>query len=128
MPVAFDPLDPEFRADPYPTYHRLRAEDPVHFLEFGDFFFLTRYADVAGALDDPRLGAFSFDTMRVFTVAEAAGDDPGAPPRALPPARARREGVHLACRGRPPAPHRRPRGLVPRRRGGGRAHGRHDRS
>jgi hypothetical protein len=23
-------LDPEVRADPYPLYHALRAEDPVH--------------------------------------------------------------------------------------------------
>ena len=28
--VHFKPMDPEFVADPYPTYHRLRAEDPVH--------------------------------------------------------------------------------------------------
>ena len=27
--VQFNPIDPEFVADPYPTYHRLRGEDPV---------------------------------------------------------------------------------------------------
>jgi hypothetical protein len=26
----FDPLSPELIDDPYPVYHRLRAEDPVH--------------------------------------------------------------------------------------------------
>jgi hypothetical protein len=27
--VSFNPLLPEFRADPYQTFHRLRAEAPV---------------------------------------------------------------------------------------------------
>ena len=26
--VQFNPMDPAFVEDPYPTYHRLRAEDP----------------------------------------------------------------------------------------------------
>lgn len=29
-PVQFNPLLPEFIADPYPFYACLRAEDPVH--------------------------------------------------------------------------------------------------
>jgi hypothetical protein len=29
MDVTFNPMDPQFIADPYPTYHRLRAEEPV---------------------------------------------------------------------------------------------------
>jgi cytochrome P450 len=53
-PVPFNPMDPEFLADPYPTYHRLRAEDPVHESPLG-FWVLTRYADVVAALRDPRL-------------------------------------------------------------------------
>ena len=28
--TTFNPMAPEFLADPYPTYHRLRTEDPVH--------------------------------------------------------------------------------------------------
>src|SRR5436853_5563471 len=47
-------MDPEFVADPYPTYHRLRAEDPVHESPLG-FWVLTRYEDVVAALRDPRL-------------------------------------------------------------------------
>jgi cytochrome P450 len=46
-------MDPEFVADPYPTYHRLRAEDPVHLSPLG-FWVLTRYEDVAAVLRDPR--------------------------------------------------------------------------
>jgi cytochrome P450 len=52
--IQFSPMDPEFVADPYPTYHRLRAEDPVHRSPLG-FWVLTRYADVAAMLRDPRL-------------------------------------------------------------------------
>jgi hypothetical protein len=46
-------MDPEFVADPYPTYHRLRAEDPVHRSPLG-FWVLTRYDDVVAVLRDPR--------------------------------------------------------------------------
>ena len=28
--VEFNPYLPEVHEDPYPLYHRLRAEDPVH--------------------------------------------------------------------------------------------------
>jgi cytochrome P450 len=50
---TFNPMDPEFLADPYPTYHRLREEDPVHHSPL-DFWVLTRYEDVAAVLRDPR--------------------------------------------------------------------------
>ena len=52
--VHFNPMDPEFVEDPYPTYHRLRSEDPVHHNPLG-FWVLTRYEDVVAALRDPRL-------------------------------------------------------------------------
>ncbi len=54
MSVAFNPMAPEFLADPYPMYHRLRAEEPVHHSPLG-FWVLTRYVDVVAALRDPRL-------------------------------------------------------------------------
>ena len=52
--IAFNPMDPAFVADPYPTYRRLLAEDPVHHSPMG-FWVLTRYDDVVAALRDPRL-------------------------------------------------------------------------
>jgi cytochrome P450 len=52
--MAFNPMDPAFVADPYPTYQQLRAEDPVHHSPLG-FWVLTRYDDVIAALRDPRL-------------------------------------------------------------------------
>lgn len=45
-------------ADPYPLYHRLRSEDPVHWSEQANSWILTRYDDVRFALQhDPRLTA-----------------------------------------------------------------------
>jgi pimeloyl-[acyl-carrier protein] synthase len=49
----FNPLLPEFHVNPYPTYHRLRSEEPVHWSFLG-VWVLTRYADVKAVLRDPR--------------------------------------------------------------------------
>jgi cytochrome P450 len=55
LPVFYNPLDPEVHADPYPHYRRLREEDPVHRSPLG-FWVVSRYADVAALVRDPRLG------------------------------------------------------------------------
>ncbi len=39
-------LDPEVLANPYPLYHELRREDPVHWDPFLHAWVVTRYADV----------------------------------------------------------------------------------
>jgi hypothetical protein len=39
-------LDPEVLANPYPLYHQLRSEDPVHWDPFLHAWVVTRYADV----------------------------------------------------------------------------------
>ena len=48
---------PEFRADPYPVYARLRGERPVVRVRTPRFdsFLVTRYDDARQALSDPRL-------------------------------------------------------------------------
>ncbi len=56
--ITFDPMDAEFIANPYPTYHRLRAEEPVHHNPLG-FWVLTRYEDVLMVLRDPRFAKAS---------------------------------------------------------------------
>jgi len=66
-------MDPEFVADPYPTYHRLRSEDPVHESPLG-FWVLTRYEDVVATLRDPR---FAKEPM-IAAVAARLGFDAGA--------------------------------------------------
>src|SRR5437870_3604286 len=60
--LRFDPLDPDFVADPYPTYHRLRAEDPVHRSAQG-FWVLTRYDDVVSVLRDPCMGKEAIEAL-----------------------------------------------------------------
>lgn len=47
---AFNFFDPRFNANPYPTYHRLRSEDPVHRYFVGGDWIVTRYADVKAVL------------------------------------------------------------------------------
>jgi cytochrome P450 len=43
-------LDPEILANPYPLFHRLRAEDPVHWDPFLHAWVVTRYHDVVTVL------------------------------------------------------------------------------
>src|SRR5579859_4415099 len=43
-------LDPEVLANPYPLYHRLRTEDPVHWDPYLHTWIVTRHADVITVL------------------------------------------------------------------------------
>jgi len=43
-------LDPEVLANPYPLYHRLRAEDPIHWDPYLHTWVVTGYADVMTVL------------------------------------------------------------------------------
>ena len=52
---VYDPRDPGFVQDPYPTYRALRERDPVHRSPMGPWV-LSRHADVLEALADARLG------------------------------------------------------------------------
>jgi len=45
-------LDPQVLADPYPLFHRLRQEDPVHWDPFLHSWVVTRYSDVIRVLRD----------------------------------------------------------------------------
>jgi pimeloyl-[acyl-carrier protein] synthase len=60
--VAFNPFLPEVIANPYPTYHRLRQEDPVHLSPLG-IWALSRYDDAAMLLRDPRFGRRGFQQI-----------------------------------------------------------------
>src|SRR2546430_2192217 len=66
----FNPFRPEFHADPYPFYHRLRSVEPVHQTSMG-FWVLTRYDDVVMVLRDPRFGRDGFEHL----LAAVYGDD-----------------------------------------------------
>jgi cytochrome P450 len=50
--VNWDPYDPKFTRDPYPTFRRLREEAPLYYNEPHDFYAVSRYADIASGLPD----------------------------------------------------------------------------
>jgi len=54
MAVDYDPGQSQVIADPYPVFHRLQAEDPVHWSELQQAWLLTRRADIVAVLHDPR--------------------------------------------------------------------------
>ncbi|HEY0095549.1 MAG TPA: cytochrome P450, partial [Archangium sp.] len=59
-PDVTDPfglLRPETWDDPYPTFARMRAVEPIHFSEAWGGWMLTRYQDVLAATRDPRLSS-----------------------------------------------------------------------
>src|ERR671935_3031993 len=60
-------LDPETLANPYPLYHRLRTEDPVHWDPFLHAWVVTRYADVLRVLREVRFSAQRTPTPDVLT-------------------------------------------------------------
>jgi cytochrome P450 len=60
--MDFNPFDPEFIANPYPVYHRLRAEAPVFRSPFGAWV-LTRYDDALAVLRDARFGRRGFEPL-----------------------------------------------------------------
>ena len=62
--VEFNLLLPEVHDDPYPLYRRLREHDPVHQSPLG-FWVLTRHADVAALLRDPRMSSDPRNAVRV---------------------------------------------------------------
>jgi hypothetical protein len=92
--LFFNPMDPEFVADPYPMYHRLRTEDPVHKSPLG-FWVLTRYEDVVSVLRDHR---FAKEAIAAF-VAQKLGVETSA-------------GIGISMLDRDPPDHTRLRSLV----------------
>jgi cytochrome P450 len=58
--LGCNPFDAEFRNDPYPGLHRLRALDPVNETPFG-IWRLTRYADVNRLLHEVPAGVRTTD-------------------------------------------------------------------
>jgi len=72
--LEFNPFLPEVHEDPYPLYHRLRAEDPVHRSPLG-FWVLTRHADVIAMLRDPRMSRDPLRSERVALLRASAEVD-----------------------------------------------------
>ena len=60
--VSYNPLSAAMAQDPYPTYARLRARDPVHRSRLMDAWVFTRFADADAILRDHR--RFSSDARK----------------------------------------------------------------
>jgi cytochrome P450 family 130 len=84
-PVRFEPRSGEGWRDPFPMYRRLRDEDPVHHVGRGDYWVLSRFADVFAAARDP--ATFSSASGLTFTYGDmgAAGLEEVAPMVMLDP-------------------------------------------
>src|SRR5215218_2068617 len=57
----FDPLDPDYLAEPYPYYARFRREAPVFYAPKIDFWVVSRYEDIVDIVKDPE----TFSNARV---------------------------------------------------------------
>ena len=78
MDLTFDPLAPESRSDPYPTYRALRDAGPVHRSAGSGFYSVARHEDVLFVLKHPDL----FSSRAMFTVLMNNGNE-GSPPLTL---------------------------------------------
>ncbi len=78
---VWNPLDPAFRADPYPLYKRLREEDPRQPTAMGGWV-LSRHADCVAALRDRRMSSDETKSNLYQQVVATQG-----PPRQVIPAR-----------------------------------------
>jgi pimeloyl-[acyl-carrier protein] synthase len=73
--LEFNPLDPDFRRDPYPHYRRLRAQQPVYRSALG-FWAITRHRDAVAVLRDRRFGAVNIIRWQGFDDGPQADRNP----------------------------------------------------
>jgi hypothetical protein len=78
--ALFNPLTPEFHANPYPFYQRMRETDPVHLSPLG-LWVLTRYDDCVTSLRDPRFGRDGFEAILAAQYGEES--ETGRLPRSM---------------------------------------------
>lgn len=50
----FDPLDPDYLADPYPYFARFRTEAPVFYAPKIYFWVVSRYEDIQNIVKGPK--------------------------------------------------------------------------
>ena len=74
MSVRFNLLSPEVKANPYPTYARMRREAPVCQVDPGGMWAVSRHDDVVRVLKDPQ--RFSSQGFRVATNPPWLGGNP----------------------------------------------------
>ena len=70
----FDPRDPHFRSDPYPTYNRIRDESPVLKTPIG-LLVLSRHHDCVSLLHHPQTSTDQRNSALFQAFVEATGTD-----------------------------------------------------
>ncbi len=73
MPLEFNPLQQNFRQNPYPTYRQFREADPVHWSAMFGFWVCTRYDDIVTILRHSKASANPRDWERFDDYVEALG-------------------------------------------------------
>ncbi len=74
MPLHDNLSAPEVIANPYPYFHQLREEDPVHWNEWWEGWVLTRHDDVQASFQDRRLSADRMTPFMKGLKKEGAGE------------------------------------------------------
>ncbi|MCL8024469.1 cytochrome P450 [Nocardioides bruguierae] len=72
-PLDYDPFTPEFKADPFPVYERMREEQPVFRSEKWGWYALSRFEDVRNAALDPA----TFPSYEGIDIDDTATDQAG---------------------------------------------------
>jgi cytochrome P450 len=52
--IYYDPYRRDLQLDPFPMFRRMREEAPLYYNEEHDFYAVSRFEDVEGALTDPK--------------------------------------------------------------------------
>jgi cytochrome P450 len=74
-PLAWDPLDEKYKANPHPTWKRLRDEAPVYYNPELDFYALSRFADVDAASRDTKTFSSAHGTVLEMLSPEPASQE-----------------------------------------------------
>ena len=62
-PLAWDPINEKYKADPHPIWKRLRDEAPLYYNDELDFYCVSRFADVDALSRDPKTFCSSHGTV-----------------------------------------------------------------
>ena len=98
-PLAWDPLNEKYKADPHAIWKRLRDEQPLYYNEQYDFYAVSRFADVDAFSRDPKTFISSHGTVMEMITADPdrhADDDLHGPARAHPLPAPRLQDLHAA--------------------------------
>jgi cytochrome P450 len=65
-PLQYNPYLPNVHANPYPHYHRLQGENPVHWSQPMQAWVISRHADIVEAFREPHLSyRTGFETIMI---------------------------------------------------------------